>query len=278
MPHSPLSSRKRFRRLHPKATKVARRPRPFRLAHISDLHVGEDSAHDFAAASLADALVHADVDCIALTGDVTNTGALHELQLFWQLFGPLRQKLFVVPGNHDRGTDNAGLSFMVNAAAAADVGPLRLICLDSTQPGNEVMVFAWGGLEHAQVEFAATAARAPLLPVVLLHHHVLPAEAGEDVLAALSDAAKLPFLRQADNGRLLLARLPGRALVLHGHRHMPTEKQLPNGVRVYNAGSTTELGRFRLFEVSEAGVSVSWVASPTRWTPAAQAAMSAAPQ
>lgn len=191
----------------------------------------------------------------------------------------MRVPVVIVPGNHDRGSDNVASVWAPQSAWVRDVVAVRFVCLDSTQPGNEVPIFAWGGVDAAQIAFAAQAAVAPLLPVVLLHHHVLPAEAGEDVLAAVSDAVKLPFLRQADNGRQLLSRLPRRALVLHGHRHRDTQTQMPNGVTIYNAGSTTELGRFRVFEIADGKVAgVSWVESPTRWTPEAEAAMSAAPQ
>lgn len=51
-------------------------------------------------------------------------------------------------------------------------------------------------------------------------------------------------------GRELLARVEGRCeLVLHGHRHRPGHFRLegPVSLDVLNAGSTTELGAFRVF-------------------------------
>lgn len=233
--------------------------------------------HDFGAAALADALVRAQVDVVCVTGDVTENGKVAEGDLFWKLFGKLAGRLVLVPGNHDRGTDDVARDIVAERGRAWTVECpwARFICLDSTQPGNEVPIFAWGGLDDGQVAFAADAAKTTephRLPVVLLHHHVLPAAPGEDIVSAVSDAFKMPFLRQVENGRRLLAALPGHSLILHGHRHKETQSGL-----VYNAGSSTELGKFRLFEVANGAIaSCSWFAAPLCWTPEAEAVISAA--
>lgn len=253
-----------------------------RIVHISDLHVGADSAHDFAAAALARSLVRAaDSDLIALTGDVTDSGSRAELALFWKLFEPLRHKLVIVPGNHDRGTDNAAATFTQGPAWCRDFYDLniRCICLDSTQPGNEVSMFAWGGVDADQIEYAAKAAddalSAGYFPIILLHHHVLPGESGEDILTTVSDALELPFMRHADNGLRLLARLPGTCLILHGHKHADMSRH-----PVYNAGSTTEKNAYRIFGVMPRSPlnrqTPYWVTYSAQWTPEAEEAIRAA--
>lgn len=84
-----------------------------RIAHLSDLHVTAtdqtlttekklspnkrlvDLIHGHRAA-----LLH--VDAVCITGDVTDTGRSREWARFFEIFDPdLRQKLILVPGNHD---------------------------------------------------------------------------------------------------------------------------------------------------------------------------------
>lgn len=181
-----------------------------------------------------------------------------------------------MPGNHDRGGP-AAESFSQGRAAWCQDFPeygLRFICLDSTQPGNEVAMFAWGGVEPEQIEYASTAAweaeEAGYFPVVLLHHHVLPDENGDgDVLTAVSDALDMPFMRHADNGIRLLARLPGNCLVLHGHKHAAM-----NRGPVYNAGSTTESSQYRVFAIGGRRVLYSGLIQfAAQWTPEAERAI-----
>lgn len=89
---------------------------------------------------------------------------------------------------------------------------------------------------------------------VLMHHHVLPMPVegfGEWFAERLGwpHAAELPL------GRELLRRVRGRVdLVLHGHKHTPKEQVLEGGraLRIANAGSSTALGAYRVFE-HEAG-------------------------
>lgn len=231
--------------------------RPLRLAHVSDLHVGQDNDHDAAAASLARQLAESSADLVAVTGDVTNAGKVSEGRLFMKLFAPVLSRMVVVPGNHDRGFDNFASYITGRRSWTVDVPGVRFICLDSTLPGNEFMPVAWGDLLDEQVEFAGQAAKTTprnMLPVVLLHHHVLPAEA-DSLFEAIIGHASLSFLKACDNGRHLLAAVGPDALILHGHKHRPSETG-----RVFNAGSTTELRQYREFEIRDGQVlSWSWV-------------------
>ena len=62
----------------------------------------------------------------------------------------------------------------------------------------------------------------------------------------------LPWTAELQRGPALLHLLRGRCdLVLHGHRHVPAELVLgaaeARPLRVVNAGSSTDLGRHRVF-------------------------------
>src|SRR5512142_1489490 len=93
------------------------------LAHVSDLHLGRDAATDRAAAR---------VDDVLLTGDVTNRGRAAEHARFEALFAPVRERLVVVPGNHDRLGDDVARR-MMRARVEVERRPgLHLVRVDST--------------------------------------------------------------------------------------------------------------------------------------------------
>jgi 3',5'-cyclic AMP phosphodiesterase CpdA len=90
------------------------------------------------------------------------------------------------------------------------------------------------------------------LVVVTMHHHPLPLPE-ESSLERLSAWLRLPFTTELAMGRELLACLRGRCdLLLHGHRHVPGERELfgddPRPLQVVDAGSSTEMRRVRVFE------------------------------
>jgi 3',5'-cyclic-AMP phosphodiesterase len=240
------------------------------VAHISDLHVGRDARTDAATAALARALADLRVDDVLLTGDVTHRGRATELATFERLLAPVRDRLVVVPGNHDRMGDDVADRLMPGARVQVERRPgLVAVRLDSTAPHNRVAARSHGVLRQddvAAVLAAVDAAPPRSLVVLMLHHHLhrLPEDhLGERLATWLGwpNAAELPL------GCELLERLRGRCdLVLHGHRHAASELVLlPRGGRalhVLNAGSTPELGRARLL-THDGGrlVSEQWVAT-----------------
>jgi len=254
------------------------------LAHLSDLHVGRGPAETAALADAVAALVEARVDHVVVTGDVTHRGRLDELATFRRLAAPLAGRLTLVPGNHDRLGEDAG-RFLMRGRVAVDRRPgLWLVRIDSTAPHNRRLVDSHGRLTEedvAQVDEALDAAPDGVLTALLLHHHVHPLP-GDDVWERLAGLVGLPWTAELDRGPELLARARGRCdLVLHGHRHVPAELVLDRDgarpLRVVNAGSSTGLGRTRLF-CHAAGrlTGEGWLASTSRRTAASRVVPAAA--
>jgi 3',5'-cyclic-AMP phosphodiesterase len=225
-----------------------------RLAHISDLHFGRDAATDAASLRLARTLLAADVDEVLLTGDVTHRGRRSELAAFWRAFGPLEDRLVMVPGNHDRLGEDAAAALMPGARVQVERRRgLHVVRLDSTAAHNRRLLDSHGELTWADIasvqEAVADAAEGALV-VLMLHHHLLPLP--EDHLGErLASLLGWPNAAELDLGRELTDVLRGRCdLVLHGHRHAAGERVLaaPGGrpLHVLNAGSTPALGRARL--------------------------------
>lgn len=227
------------------------------LAHVSDLHVGKSPETDRRAEAIRDALIAADVDHVVMTGDLTHRGRNEELSRFFQIFAPLlaRDRLTLVPGNHDRlGDDVADAIQAGPRVTVSEVDGLHLVRFDSTGPHNRAWLSGHGAMSMEDVEAITAAvegAEPGRLVAVLLHHHVLPLPA-DHAAERLVSWLGWPYAEELELGRRLLPKLRGRCdLVLHGHRHSPQSRTLFDGdhrpLGIFNAGSSTELGRVRVF-------------------------------
>jgi Icc protein len=113
-----------------------------------------------------------DVDAVLVSGDLTEHGADAEYERVRELLAPLDAPLHVLAGNHD---DRAALrrhfglpgSGAEPVQYAADLGPLRLVVLDSTVPGEDRGELDPGRLAWLDAELAAGAGT----PTVIALHH-----------------------------------------------------------------------------------------------------------
>lgn len=227
------------------------------LAHLSDLHLGRRHADARRTRALVEKLCVDGVGHVVVTGDLTAHGRIDEWEEFQQIFAPLQRtgRLTIVPGNHDRGTDDAAQWMMKGQRVRVRERPgLTLVRIDSTAPHNRVPFRSHGDVctaVLAQVDAALDAAPRGNLVALALHHHLTPLPV-EGVGEWFAHQFGWPHASELKLGRRLLAHALGRCdLVLHGHRHVPRhfEARAGNGRRlsVYNAGSSTELGAARIF-------------------------------
>lgn len=207
------------------------------------------------------------VEWVCCTGDVTHNGRLDEAKRFAQLFAPLRHKLTVIPGNHDRQGDDVAAVLSRGRGALWEHrvldGRLRLLCLDSTQPVNATGFAAHGEVPVGVVDevIRLTAEREEDQSILLLVHHHLVRSAPDDVLEMFSDMQGLPFAGCLVHGDRLARGVVRRvAAVLHGHKHRATVAHV-EGLPVVNAGCTTGLGKFRVLTLLDnAVIDEQWVA------------------
>jgi 3',5'-cyclic-AMP phosphodiesterase len=227
------------------------------LAHLSDLHLDLTPGSDAAARALVESLLTGRVDHVVVTGDLTHQGSQLEYRHFRELFAPLLDtgRLTFIPGNHDRTGEDAGSRWMNGRKVRVEHHEgLYLVCVDSTGPHNRNYFACHGELTPAvldAVDTALGAAPSGTLTALLLHHHVLPLPE-ESFPERLATRMGWPHAAELALGAELVQRAQGRCdLILHGHRHVPREFDLgvPRGraLRIYNSGSSVELGRYRLF-------------------------------
>jgi 3',5'-cyclic AMP phosphodiesterase CpdA len=151
--------------------------RPFVLAQISDPHLGEPAIGGARPKRCLREVVAAigdlpnPVDALLVTGDLAEHADPKEYALAAELIGALGVPFHVLPGNKDdRATMRRAFDLPGEADApldyAVDLGPLRLVVVDSTIPGEDR-----GDFEPAQLEWLdAELARAPEQPTIVAMH------------------------------------------------------------------------------------------------------------
>jgi 3',5'-cyclic AMP phosphodiesterase CpdA len=152
-------------------------PRPFLLVQLSDPHIGADWGGRDSVATLSatvDAVraLEPSPDAVLITGDLADHAAGVEYERLRELAARIDAPLHVLPGNHDDraelrrhfdvgGTDGEPVQY------AVDLGPLRLVVLDSTRPGEDDGELDAGRLAWLESALAET----PDTPTVLALHH-----------------------------------------------------------------------------------------------------------
>lgn len=228
-----------------------------KLAHLSDLHLDLTRESDATATALVETLLAERVDHVVVTGDLTHQGSRSEYQRFRDIFSPLLDagRLTFIPGNHDRTGEDAGGQWMNGQKVRVERHEgLYLVCVDSTGAHNRNYFACHGELTRAEldaVDAALCAAPTGALTAVLVHHHVLPLPE-ESFPERFATHMGWPHASELSLGAELIRRVQGRCdLILHGHRHVPREFDLGRfqgrALRVFNSGSSIELGGFRLF-------------------------------
>jgi Icc protein len=215
---------------------------PFLIVQLSDPHIGAEWAGGSPVAGLAAAVesvraMQPQPDAVLVTGDLADGAADAEYERVRELLAPLRAPTYVLPGNHD---DRRALRrhFGLPGVAAepvcysVDLGPLRLVVLDSTLPGEDRGALdserlAW--LEHGL-------ATSPGQPTLIAMHHppLLTGVPAWDEIG-LDDAGR-QLLGEVVEGHHQVRR------IVAGHVHRTIAGELP-GRSVLTVPSTYVQGR-----------------------------------
>jgi 3',5'-cyclic-AMP phosphodiesterase len=157
-----------------------------RIAQLSDLHVmtgADERAEGVRAAVTRLGTLWPPPECVVITGDLTDRGLAAEYEVLRDLLAPVAPPVYLIPGNHD---DRAALRSVFAGANpvpgvacgppadpgafvqyAIDLGPVRLVLHDSTDPGR-------GGGAACATRLAALDAllsERPDAPTVVAMHH-----------------------------------------------------------------------------------------------------------
>lgn len=226
------------------------------LAQISDTHIKMPGALAYGRVDTAtclarcvDALNALDPrpDLVLMTGDLADSGRREEYEHLRALLAPLRIPYRLLVGNHDAREplreafhDHPELHGEGEFIQYAfDAGPLRIIALDTLDPGA-----SGGRLCDARLDWLARQLdRAGARPVIIALHHP-PFDCGIRYLDRVR-------LAPAESARLaaLLTRYPNVERVLCGHVHRPIAVRF-GGTLAWCAASTAHQSTLDLRETS----------------------------
>ncbi len=154
------------------------------IAQISDFHVVPSDSESgklmrtetFMRAAVAhiEAMSPA-VDVVLASGDLVDAGSEEQYRLLLRLLKPLRAPLYMVPGNHD---DRELMQTIVRPAGhgylpsegflnySLDMGPMRLVALDTVVPGQ-----AGGLLCEERLAWLDRSLAESDKPTIVMQHH-----------------------------------------------------------------------------------------------------------
>jgi Icc protein len=200
--------------------------KPFLLVQLSDPHVGATWADEDPVAGLGSVIeavrrLPDAPDAVLMSGDLAEHAADGEYEIVRELLAQLGAPVYVLAGNHDD-RDTLRRHFELPGATgtpvqyAVDLGPLRLVVLDSTAPGQERGELDADRLSWLDAELAGAPDRVTL---IALHHP--PVSTG----IAAWDEVGLPA---ADRRALsdVLRRHPQVRRVVAGHVHRAMTAEL----------------------------------------------------
>lgn len=196
------------------------------IAHISDLHLfaGEPESRLLhpqtvarAARVIADlAALRPAPAAVIVSGDLTDCGTAEDYALVMAMLDTLPMAVLVVPGNHDRREAmRAALDRRIGFApgeflnVSREIGPLRLIGLDSTVPGRGHGALCAQRLDWLRAELARDARPA----LIAIHHPPFPTGSADWDRMALRDG-------RDDLARIVAAH-PAPVRLMSGHVHFP---------------------------------------------------------
>jgi 3',5'-cyclic-AMP phosphodiesterase len=189
---------------------------PFTVAQLTDPHIGAPWSSTAPASLAAAVSAIGEVqgrapDAAIVTGDIASTPTDDEYAEARAILDGLGAPLYPVPGNHD---DPARLlrHFDTPSQAtsyAVELGPVRLVALDSTRPDGD-----GGRLDRTRLEWLETTLAADEATPTLLATHHPPIVTGIPTMDAIGIAE--PERRALE---AVLARHPQVQLIACGHVH-----------------------------------------------------------
>jgi 3',5'-cyclic-AMP phosphodiesterase len=150
---------------------------PFAVVQLTDPHIGAPWSDDPAGALAAAVAAVGEVlgsapDAVVVSGDIANTPDDAEYEQARELLDRFDAPVYVLPGNHD---DREGLKrhFAIpvceepHLSYAVDLGPARLVCLDTQRPGRD-----GGQLDGQRLGWLERSLAADeVAPTLLVMHH-----------------------------------------------------------------------------------------------------------
>jgi 3',5'-cyclic-AMP phosphodiesterase len=204
-------------------------PKPFVIAHLSDLHCGSPY---FVENLLQRAIMEINAlapDVVVCSGDLTTFGYKQEYRQAREYLSRLEcPDVITVPGNHDsRNVGHVHFEELIGPRATVlHKGGLTFVAVDSSEPDLDNGIVGRGRYPWIEEQFSPPAD----FRVFILHHHLLPIPGTGRERNVVHDAGDTLEVLQRANVNL----------VLSGHKHVPYAWRLED-LFVVNAGTVSSL-------------------------------------
>jgi Icc protein len=233
-----------------------------KFAQISDIHAGENWMYDPKLIELAVKMINKmKLDGVLIPGDLTDWGLDHEYDMVLEHLDKIEHEKYIVPGNHDARIAGFKMFDMRICCKrgrffSENLGDIQLIGLDSSEPdiddghiGREQLDWLEGELKAAEGE---------RIPVVMLHHHLVPVPNTGRERNILTDAGEVLDVIIENN-------VP---LVVTGHKHNPWLWNL-NGSFIYSGGTvscrrTSVSNSLSVLEIDKKGLKIERIDLPSK--------------
>ncbi len=195
-----------------------------KIAHISDIHCNEGYDFNEKMFDKAAKLVNkSEPDVVFISGDLTTWGLLYEYDLAKEKLKQIKNKLVVVPGNHDE--RNLGWKLFPEFFGETDFihsfDDINLVGLASSEPDKD-----GGRLGRGRHKRIVEGISKNKKTIIGFHHHLIPIPNSGRETNIIEDAGETLDI-------ILKNEVP---LVLMGHRHVPWAVKIHKTLLV-NAGT-----------------------------------------
>lgn len=199
------------------------------IAHLTDLHVRPHGLPAYRTAETnmlteraLDAVLALDPrpDLVLITGDLTDNGLPTEYENLKRMLSRLPMPVWLIPGNHDRRenlksmlADFPGLSQHPQFAQwATDLGPVRMIGLDTVVPGSGAGRLCAERLAWLEERLAEDTTK----PTIVAMHH--PA-----FVCGIHHMDRINLIEGTAEFEAIIRRNPQVVRILAGHHHRPIQ-------------------------------------------------------
>jgi Icc protein len=233
-----------------------------KFAQISDIHAGENWMYDPKLIELAVKMINKiELDGVLIPGDLTDWGLDHEYDMAIEQIDKIEHEKYIVPGNHDARIAGFKMFDMRICCKrgrffSENLGDIQLIGLDSSEPdiddghiGREQLDWFEGELKKVE---------GLRIPLVMLHHHLVPVPNTGRERNILTDAGDVLNV-------IIENKVP---LVVTGHKHNPWLWDL-NGSFIYSGGTvscrrTAVSNSLSVMEIDQKGLKIERIDIPSK--------------
>ena len=215
------------------------------LAHVSDLHLTGSNFVEKWGENLIKILNEKSPDIVAITGDITDDGYIHEYEIAKDFLDRIKARKIIIPGNHD--ARNKGYEIFEEIFGTRypyyENAKLIILGIDSSEP--DIDDGHIGRENYPMIK--EKMAKNKKIKILALHHHLIP-------IPGTGRERNIPI----DAGDVLnLCIKFGINFVLSGHKHLPWIWKLENTyfITAGTACSRRLKGKsypsFNLFEIED---------------------------